>query len=848
MASRVGALFVALGLDDAQYRAGMSGAVGTAKKSTALIQTNFSTLNFRTFLYGMAGIYAVKAAIEGIMTPAINFESQMAKVSTVLDKAAMTMMPAFTEQLKTMAKDTGQSTEALSSGLYDILGSVIAPTEAMGLLGIANKSAIAGMTDTATTTSALVTIIKSYGMETSKAADISDVLFATVLRGRLTFEELASGIGVVAATAAQAGLRFEEVSAMISVMTRAGLSADMSMISLANMLNTFISPSTQSAKAAEEMGFALNTATLRSIGLAGVLKILSKATQEQVGAIFPNIRGLRGFMAALADTKGFAEDLEIALHSQGMTMEAFAKQYNTTREVLKRFGQVLLVDIVMPFTTALLPAITNATASIRTWMEANKDLIKINLTHWAIGTKNAIEELIKFIMDWYKPALVAMTLLFGASMIEKMMGFGTTIKNLTVLVGTFTKALFGMQALAVLPTGLLGLGILAIGGAVYLGVQGIRDHLEKIDQMKFSGVKVMEDAIGVIGGDPVAKNIKALEDTFTNLAKQGKPFGEGWKSFLDVMKGKNLIELYGAELKTLAQIAYGAYYKKGVPQGPLPAKDMFDTWTDEQYKEGEKLMKFYAERGMRWYKASQDRLDAQAKLEQDAADETIKITRDTEMEKLSITYTNMNLQLAQLDKEEQYYLADLEAKYSATVNYENLRLAATQYYANQRKLIELQAAQEIADNTEQEWKTFKSHFSSILARMVNEGEFSAKAIAQAFADAFRRIAIERAAAFTVGKVFDFVKMLPVIGGALTWLATLGTGGMVYKPSLALVGESGPERVLNPAETRRYNSTNSDDHSNVNIHIHADSDTLRSLNPYKFAEMYKEAKRSQLLTG
>jgi len=131
--------------------------------------------------------------------------------------------------------------------------------------------------------------------------------------------------------------------------------------------------------------------------------------------------------------------------------------------------------------------------------------------------------------------------------------------------------------------------------------------------------------------------------------------------------------------------------------------------------------------------------------------------------------------------------------------------------------------------------------------MVGEGELSAKKIGDAFVAAFRRIAIEQSALFVVraiGGIINPAKLAP--WDFLKGLVGMDSGGMVYKPSLALIGESGPERVLNPAETRRYNSSSTDDHSNVEINIHTDSGTLSNLNPYRFAELYNEAKRSQLL--
>ena len=66
-----------------------------AKKTTKGMQSGFNKLNFRNFLYGSFGIYAVQRAFKMTMKPAIEFESQLAKDSTILDKSKMKMSNFF---------------------------------------------------------------------------------------------------------------------------------------------------------------------------------------------------------------------------------------------------------------------------------------------------------------------------------------------------------------------------------------------------------------------------------------------------------------------------------------------------------------------------------------------------------------------------------------------------------------------------------------------------------------------------------------------------------------------------------------------------------------------------------
>ena len=890
MAGKVGALWVSLGFDDTQFRSGVKSTVSTAQKSTALIQANFSTLNFRTFLYGAAGVYAVKRAIEGLMSPALDLEENLAKVSTVLDKAAMSHMPKYREQLQSMAKEFGQSTETLSTGLREILGSVIAPEKAMGVLREASKAATAGLTDTATATNALVTILKSYGMQAEESARVNDILFAAILRGRGTYEEWAGSIGVVASSAALAGLKVEELAAMMAVMTRQGLSADMATISLANMLNSFIKPSEDSAKAARKFGVELNTTTLRAIGMVGVMQRLKGATEEELAAIFPNIRGFRGMATAIQDLTGFTEDYAAIMKSTGSTEEALAKITATFKFQLKQFGQIILANFVIPFTEALIPSLRLTTKEMMRWAEQNREVIKLKLTEWAIRVKGAFEAIVataRALEKWFKAIEVIFVLLFAQTVINRAISFGTTLMNLTSLlhkyagtlglatvaetalgraqtaraIGNFAGTAKGMQSWLGKETvgkvaggaagsaagtigagaGVLGLFALEMGGAIYIGVKGIAEQLDKIDRMKFTDVKAMTDATSNMITLASKTDVQVFVEAFTKAAKEGKSFMDTWNLFLESTKGVDYAKTFGATQKTLMQMGYGVFQRalikpKAVQVG-VEAEDEKYMKHRRNMDLQEKDMKYWADREKGW---NEQRIEN----EKSVADETLRLRQDSLYARAELIKDDTERALKMMDIEKQAYMEDLKFKYEGMKGYRELTIAAERYYAN----VEVKIHADAAARSMQAWENFKGHFSSILGRMVNEGELSAKAIGDAFVAAFRRIAIEEAATYAVKKGFDWARTLPVIGAILGTVAGVGptlgaaagtyVGGLVGKPAYSL-----PQGGV-----RGANNTDNSDNSNVNIYINASSDDLRNLDPYKFAKLYKEAKRSQLLAG
>lgn len=299
----------------------------------------------------------------GAVYAAAKFEKQLAMVSTMLDSKAMPIMQQYRQEVQRLAVDVGQSTQTLSKGLYDILSASIAPEKAMEVLKISAKAAAGGFTETEVAADAITTVLNSYGLAASKAGAVSDMLFATVKRGKLTFGQLAGSIGKAAATAAIAGLKLEELLAAVATITRAGIRSDRAMTAVVGVMRAFLKPTAEAKEAFKEfakqqglVGVELNTVTLRTRGLSGVLQMLTKASAEQLAQIFPNIRGLKGIAAAMQDLEGFGKDVNLMYNSGGMAAEAYGKATDTVTHQLARVSQGFLL-LVRQIGERLLPAI-----------------------------------------------------------------------------------------------------------------------------------------------------------------------------------------------------------------------------------------------------------------------------------------------------------------------------------------------------------------------------------------------------------------------------------------------------------------------------------------------------------
>ena len=369
---KAGSAYVEITSDDSALKAGLVSAQAKLEAFGSTIQ----------------GIGAKLMAVSAtILTPIAagtqvyaDFEKQMANVSTMLSKPEA-HMKGFTSGVRDMAVQFGESTEALSKGLYDILSASVAPSQAMEVLAVSTKAAKAGLSDAGIAADAITTILNSYGLSADRAADISDLLFKIVVRGKVTFEELASGIGNVANIAHTGGISLEEMGAVLALLTRNGIKSDEAITALRGIMASFISPSVEAAAVGKELGIELSTTTLKTEGLYGVFKKLSKLPPEVIGKLFPEIRALKGVLSVVADMKGFGEDMAVMASRAGATEEAYAKMsgtivggFNKIKESVT--GIFSLIGEAMAGGTKQFITQTLAILSrVREWVNANQELI-----------------------------------------------------------------------------------------------------------------------------------------------------------------------------------------------------------------------------------------------------------------------------------------------------------------------------------------------------------------------------------------------------------------------------------------------------------------------------------------
>jgi len=324
----------------------------------------------------------MSTAIVGATKVYADFENAMAKVATQLPGQMMEHFDEMTNAVQEMSIEFGQSTSVMAQGLYDILSAAIPPENALQLLEQSAKTAAAGFTDVATISDLLTSILNAYGREVEDAAQISDVLFQSVFRGKMEFEDMAHELGSIMGVAAQAGVSLEDLGAAMATLTRAGIPTAEAATAIRGAIMSFIDPGKEALETAQALGIEFNSTALKSQGLIKAIGQLTGATQEQLSALFPNVRALIAVQGVLGDLDGAYEDLRLNMEATGTTQEAFTKATGTLQFSLAQL-KADIQTLVQDFGKALAPAIYEIIDAVRGFVERLKEIDEATLKNWA---------------------------------------------------------------------------------------------------------------------------------------------------------------------------------------------------------------------------------------------------------------------------------------------------------------------------------------------------------------------------------------------------------------------------------------------------------------------------------
>lgn len=514
------ALYMATGIDNTGLYEGKREAMGIIK-ALANEVTSFD-------IFSGIGISAATAFAQAAKSSYVfeqEFRKNMLEVATISTQVSNDMT-GFMNRVMSITQEIPIKAPEAAKALYEIVSAGHDGADGMKILEVAAKSAIGGLTETATAADAITTILNAYNLSADKASSVSDQLFTTVRLGKTTFGELGSSIAQVAPIAAAYGIGIDEVLAAVASLTKQGTPTAEAM--------TKIRAAIQGA--ANELG----DAAFQGRTFQEALQLINDKADGSASKMKEMLGTDEGLAAALALTgknaRSAASDLEELRDSLGATEAAFEKMKDEASNQL-----ILLANNIQAY---LRPLGENILKEVSDVAKAFNDAFENNDIE---GTISNLESLVKNAVGAflsYKTAIllvqVAQTSYVKTSALSRL----ATIQHTTataLLTGALRK-----QAAAMLAAGKAALTnpyVLAVAGVTALGFaifklatqataseKALAEHNKRVAEMK-----------------EWSDNMRTQTEEMLSILKD-----ENKSTLQKVEAYKKLQELYPDELKNLS--------------------------------------------------------------------------------------------------------------------------------------------------------------------------------------------------------------------------------------------------------------------------------------------------------
>jgi TP901 family phage tail tape measure protein len=263
---------------------------------------------------------AVAAGVAASVNEFAKFDNKMRGVKTLLDKnsfGAKGLEKGFremTDEALRLSTQVPVGIDSLTTSLFDTISAGIDAGEAVKVLGVSSKLAVAGLTDVATATNGMTSALNAYSLGSEEAENVAAKFFIAQKSGITTIQQLADGFGVVGATAAATGVSLNELLGAVSAVTSAGVKTNSAYTGLKAVLSNILKPTADATKEAKRLGVEFNAGALRSKGFAtflGDLKNAAGFTQDSITKLFGSVEA-QNIIFALAGNQAekFADNLK----------------------------------------------------------------------------------------------------------------------------------------------------------------------------------------------------------------------------------------------------------------------------------------------------------------------------------------------------------------------------------------------------------------------------------------------------------------------------------------------------------------------------------------------------------
>lgn len=167
---------------------------------------------------------------------AVDFEDDMAKVSTIMDTNVMSVKD-MQDAIIDLSNKTGIAVGDVADDVYNAISAGQKTGDAVAFVENSTKLATAGFAESGDTLNILTTILNAYGLKAEEVTNVSDMLIQTQNLGKTTVAELSSAMGKVIPTANANHVALDQLCSGYAIMTANGVATAESTTYMNSMLN-----------------------------------------------------------------------------------------------------------------------------------------------------------------------------------------------------------------------------------------------------------------------------------------------------------------------------------------------------------------------------------------------------------------------------------------------------------------------------------------------------------------------------------------------------------------------------------------------------------------------------------
>lgn len=392
---------------------------------------------------------AAAGAVAAATHIAAGQETAFAQVKTLLD-ASSTDYDKYKNDIRAASSEMGVAFDDYAEAVYSSISAGQDQADAIEFTKKAVMLAGGGFTSTANAVDVMTTALNAYGLESSEASNISDMLITTQNLGKTTVDELSASMGKVIPIAQAQGVEFDQLAAGYAVLTKNGVATAEAGTGMKAMLGELGKAGSKTDKILrEQTGKSFSELSAEGKTTGDVLQLLQEHADKsglKLSDLFGSVQA-GGAALTLATNGGaeFDEFLQAMGDSSGATENAFNIMADTVEDKMNIVKTSLvnmsasIGDIVLPHVSEFLDLVIENMPLIQSIVETAFDVMSSAVSvamDWISQLVGVIKTAADVVVEWVQANSGAMDNLTSSfqekldAVVNLFTGFFDLLKNM----------------------------------------------------------------------------------------------------------------------------------------------------------------------------------------------------------------------------------------------------------------------------------------------------------------------------------------------------------------------------------------------------------------------------------